>query len=146
MPGTPKSLETLYSWSPRNFVYCCAFIHFFAQNILFLMKVIFIQGDFKNIQGLHWKIQRLFKDIPQFFNFHGLMSFQGPCEPWFPSFEWHWKHILTGLDLWNVRTVRYAWDISMALFPVLRVFWRNNMASAVENTSWKPLETPFPRL
>ena len=40
--------------------------------------------------------------------------------------------------LWN------AWDISMAnLFPVLCVFWWNNMASTVENTSWKPLEMPF---
>ena len=33
-----------------------------------------------------------------------------------------------------------AWEISMALFPVLRVFWQNNMASMVENTSWNPLE------
>ena len=28
-----------------------------------LMKVIFTQGAFKNIQGLLWKIQGLFKDI-----------------------------------------------------------------------------------
>ena len=39
-----------------------------------------------------------------------------------------------------------ACDILMALFPVLRVFWLNNIASAVENTSWKPLEMRFPRL
>ena len=32
-----------------------------------------------------------------------------------------------------------AWDISTALFPVLRVFWRNNMASAVEI----PVENPW---
>ena len=32
-----------------------------------------------------------------------------------------------------------TWDISTTLFPVLHVFWRNNKASAVENTSWKPL-------
>ena len=38
-----------------------------------------------------------------------------------------------------------AWDISTALFPVLPAFRWNNMASAVENTSWKPLEVPFPR-
>ena len=30
----------------------------------FLTKVIFIQGAFKNIQGLLWKIQGLFEDIP----------------------------------------------------------------------------------
>ena len=42
--------------------------------------------------------------------------------------------------VWN------AWDILTALFPVLRVFWRNNMVSAVENTSWKALEMPFLRL
>ena len=35
--------------------------------------------------------------------------------------------------LWN------AWDISMALFPVLGVFWQNNMPS-VENIPSKPLE------
>ena len=38
----------------------------------FLMKDIFIQGTFNNIQGLLWKIQGLFKDIPLFFNFQGL--------------------------------------------------------------------------
>ena len=52
------------------------------RKTFFLMKVIFIQGAFKNIQGLLWKIQGLFKDIPQlFFNFQGLfkdtMLFQG---------------------------------------------------------------------
>ena len=39
-----------------------------------------------------------------------------------------------------------ACDISIALFPVLQVLWRNNIASAAENTSWKPLEMPFLRL
>ena len=51
------------------------FNHSFAQNtIIFfsLMKVIFIQGAFNNIQRLLWKIQGLFKDIPLFFNFQGL--------------------------------------------------------------------------
>ena len=33
------------------------------------------------------------------------------------------KHLNRAMS-WN------AWDISMALFPVLRVFWQNNMASA----------------
>ena len=42
--------------------------------------------------------------------------------------------------LWN------AQDIVMALLPVLHVLWRNNMVGRLENTSWKPLETPFPRL
>ena len=35
----------------------------------FLTKAIFIQGACKNIQGLLWKIQGLFKDILQFFSF-----------------------------------------------------------------------------
>ena len=52
---------------------------------VFLTRVIFIQGAFKNIQGLLWKIQGLLKDIPQFFSFQRLfkdmMLFQGPCEP-----------------------------------------------------------------
>ena len=51
----------------KIFVYCCVFNHSFAQNIFFKMKVIFIQGAFKNIQGLLWKIQGLFKDIPQYY-------------------------------------------------------------------------------
>ena len=54
---------------------------FLCTKHFFLMKVIFIQGAFKNIQGLLWKIQGLPKDIPQFFNFQGLfkdtMLFQG---------------------------------------------------------------------
>ena len=44
------------------------------RKTFFLMKVIFIQGAFKNIQALLWKIQGLFKDIPQFFNFQGLFK------------------------------------------------------------------------
>ena len=55
------------------------------RKTFFLTKVIFIQGAFKNIQGLLWEIQGHFKDIPQFFNFQGhhsfSMTFQGPCEP-----------------------------------------------------------------
>ena len=43
----------------------CAFNHSFVQNI-FLIKVIFTQGALKNIQGLLWKIQGLFKDILHF--------------------------------------------------------------------------------
>ena len=39
------------AWSPRKFVYCCAFNHSFAQNIIFLTNIIFIQGALKNIQG-----------------------------------------------------------------------------------------------
>ena len=62
-------------------MYCGTFNQSFMQNILFLTKVIFIQGAFKNIQGPLWKIQGLFKDIPQLFNFQGLFKdmtfFQG---------------------------------------------------------------------
>ena len=56
----------------KIFVYCYAFNHSFAPNI-FLMKVIFIQGAFKNIQGLLWKIQGLFKNM---------MLFQGLFKAW----------------------------------------------------------------
>ena len=40
----------------------------------FYTKVIFIQGAFKNIQGLLGKIQGLFTDIQQFSNFQGLFK------------------------------------------------------------------------
>ena len=48
---------------------CCQ--SFLCTKHSFLTKVIFIQGAFKNIQELLWKIQGLFKEIPQFFNFQG---------------------------------------------------------------------------
>ena len=41
---------------------------------LFLIRAIYIQGAFKNIQGLLGKIQGLFKDIPQISNFQGLFK------------------------------------------------------------------------
>ena len=44
------------------------------RKTFFLTRVIFIQGAFKNIQGLSWKIQGLFKDIPQLFNFQGFFK------------------------------------------------------------------------
>ena len=49
------------------------------------------------------------------------------------------KHLNYAVS-WN------AWDILTALFPVLRVFWRSNMAFAVEKYVFKPLEMAFPRL
>ena len=58
-----------------------------AKHFALITKVIFIQGAFKNIQGL-------FTDIPQFFNFQRLFiqghdafsgTFQGLCEPWFKT-------------------------------------------------------------
>ena len=36
-----------------------------------------------------------------------------------------------------------AYDISVALFSVLPVFWRNKIASAVESTSWNPWKCHF---
>ena len=84
-----KTLFLMHAWSPRKFVYCCEFNHSFAQNIIFLTNTIFIQGAFKNIQGLLWKNQGIFKDIAQVFIFQGLSKdimlfqglFQGLCEP-----------------------------------------------------------------
>ena len=66
-----------------------------------------------------------FQEYPTIFQFS--RTFQGSCEPWFPSFEWHWTHILTGLDLWNVQTVQlYSWDILTALFPVLCILTKQH--------------------
>ena len=73
MPGTLKSQENTLSWQPRKFANCCAFNLFFGQNTFF-NKGYFIQVAFKNIQGLLSKIQGLFKDILQFFNFQGLFK------------------------------------------------------------------------
>ena len=83
MPGTPKSQENTLLITKENL---CIALHCFqsflcTKHAFFLTKVIFIQGAFKNNQGLLWRIQGLFKDIHQFFNFQGLfknmMLFQG---------------------------------------------------------------------
>ena len=67
MPGTLKSYETALSWSPKN-------LRTAALSIFSLRKTLF--------QGLLWKIQGLFKDMPKFVNFQGLFKdmilFQGP--------------------------------------------------------------------
>ena len=81
MPGTLKSYKEKTFMITKK-VLCIAMLSIIPLcKTFFLMKVIFIQGAFKNIQGLLWKIQGLFKDIPQFFNFQGLfkdtMLFQG---------------------------------------------------------------------
>ena len=55
-----------YFHDHQELVYCCAFNLLFAQNT-FLTKVNSIQGAFKNIPGLLWKIQGLFKDFPTVF-------------------------------------------------------------------------------
>ena len=47
----------------------------FPKTLFFLTEVIFIQGAFKSTQELLWKIQGLFKDIPQFFDFQGHDAF-----------------------------------------------------------------------
>ena len=76
--GKPKLYEThtfmittkIYKWT-----YCCAFnLSLALYKTHVLMKVIFIQRDFKNIQGLLGKIQGLFTDIPQISNFQGLFN------------------------------------------------------------------------
>ena len=65
MPGTPKS----FMITKTICVLLCV-----QSSLCALTKVIFIQGAFKNIQGLLWKIQGLFKDIPQIFYFQGLFK------------------------------------------------------------------------
>ena len=72
-----RNRKKTLSWSPRKICVLLriAFDHSFVQNLFFfLTKVIFIQGAFKNNQGLLWRIQGLFKDIHQFFNFQGLFK------------------------------------------------------------------------
>ena len=70
------------SRTPRKFTYCCTFNLSFAQNTFFVKGFLYSRS-FQNIQGLLWKIQGLFKDVPQFsiFNFQGrfkdMMLFQG---------------------------------------------------------------------
>ena len=65
----------LFLRSPRKFL-CIAVLSILPlrETFFFLTEVIFIEGAFKNIQGLLWKIQGLFKDIPQFFNSQGLFK------------------------------------------------------------------------
>ena len=88
MPGTPKSLKNTVIITKTICVLLC-FQSFLCAKQSFLTRVIFIQGAFKNIQGLLWKIQGIFKGIAQVFIFQGLSKdimlfqglFQGLCEP-----------------------------------------------------------------
>ena len=73
MPGTPKSLKNTFIITKTICVLLC-FQSFLCAKQFFLTRVIFIQGAFKNIQGLLWKIQGLLKDIPQFFSFQRLFK------------------------------------------------------------------------
>ena len=81
MPGTLKSIKHTFMIT-RNICILLCFQSFLFPKTLFFKKkkkeVIFIQGAFKNIQELLWKIQGLFKDIPQFFNFQGHDAFLSP--------------------------------------------------------------------
>ena len=76
--GIQKLYVSTLSWSLWKLL---CFQIFPLRKTLFLIRAIFIQGAFKNIQGLLGKIQGLFKDIPQISNFQGLfkdmMIFQG---------------------------------------------------------------------
>ena len=58
MLETPKLDENTLSWL-KTFTYCSAFKSFLYSFFFFQMKAIFIQGAFKNIQGLLGK----FKDF-----------------------------------------------------------------------------------
>ena len=73
MPGTPKSLKNTFIITKPICVLLC-FQSFLCAKQFFLTRIIFIQGAFKNIQGLLWKIQGLLKDIPQFFSFQRLFK------------------------------------------------------------------------
>ena len=53
------------SWSPRKFAYCCAFNLSFARKTLLWQRLVLFK-ELSNIQRLMWKIQGLFKDVPQF--------------------------------------------------------------------------------
>ena len=73
----------------------------------FLMKVIFTQGTFKNIQGLLWKIQGLFKDILHFKVKKGLRPI------WYGEGR---RHLATLLLAWplcrlncSLRSLRNLW-------------------------------------
>lgn len=84
MPATPYKQKT------QSYAENCESLSF--QSFLSIKQgcfneVLFIQGAFNTIQGLLGKIQGLFKDFPEFFNFQGLFkgltsrTFQGLCEP-----------------------------------------------------------------
>ena len=58
--------------------------------------------------------------------------------------------IKTGLDLWTFKPCNVVecmgWDghLDGIVSSLLCVFWQNNMASPVENTSWNPWKCHFP--
>ena len=78
MPGTLKIIKHFHDHQEHLHTVVLSIFPFSQNTFFFLTEVIFIQGAFKNIQELLWKIQGLFKDIPQFFNFQGHDAFLSP--------------------------------------------------------------------
>ena len=76
MPGTLKIIKHTFMITRNICILLCFQSFLFPKTLFFLTEV--IQGAFKNIQELLWKIQGLFKDIPQFFNFQGHDAFLSP--------------------------------------------------------------------
>ena len=71
MPGTLKIIKHFHDHQEHLHTVVLSIFPFSQNTFFFLTEVIFIQGAFKNIQGL-------FKDIPQFFNFQGHDAFLSP--------------------------------------------------------------------
>ena len=78
MLGTLKIIKHTFMITRNICILLCFQSFLFPKTLFFLTEVIFIQGAFKNIQELLWKIQGLFKDIPQFFSFQGHDAFLSP--------------------------------------------------------------------
>ena len=76
MPGTLKIIKHTFMITRNICILLCFQSFLFPKTHFFLTEV--IQGAFKNIQEFLWKIQGLFKDIPQFFNFQGHDAFLSP--------------------------------------------------------------------
>ena len=135
-------IKKTLSWSLKKFWGIVVLSIISLCKHFFKMKVIFIQGAFKNIQGLLWKIQGLFKDIPQYyfsisrtFQGHNAFSrtFQGPCEPCMSDcvidlvfsgvlkhYTHPWYHLKKGLILGVKTCETHEWHKTMNTKKPLR--------------------------
>ena len=78
MPRTLKIIKHTFMITRKICILLCFQSFLLPKTFFFLTEVIFIQEAFKSIQEFLWKIQGLFKDIPQFFNFQGHDAFLSP--------------------------------------------------------------------
>ena len=130
---------SLYLWSITEQLRCESNWTFFTINIQ-NWQVVFRAVNKDRLAGQNRRLLSSPSTITATKNKHHQIKLQRICFPVLNDVLNSYSNRFRPVKCLNRR------EIWTTLFPVLRAFWRNNMASSVGNTSWKPLEMPFLRL